>query len=260
MNSCMQATEGIGCNTCATDFARTDSNIFICTECVAWLPIRFSWHKPTRPTEIYTDLCACLPQYMKSRRLVERTVPKTRRFELVSRCFTWDPNPRSSHQHPNVASCYSGGVGELQAKAKDIRRKIKGGATFLSVATLSSLPFQQFLVSRGGFTCLSCWASGPQTSCCTEAGVITAQRRSKTSNLQAWQNSSPETCSPRESVENLDVYKPPRVKALQQGTQGLPNILASKFFDEKSHQPWISDTNSSLGLKKPSGFILRDPK
>ena len=67
----------IGCNACATDFARTDSNIFICTECVARLLIRLSWHKSARST----DLCACLPQYMKSRRLVERTVPKTRRFE-----------------------------------------------------------------------------------------------------------------------------------------------------------------------------------
>eukprot|EP00434_Breviolum_minutum_P038114 symbB.v1.2.033799.t1/scaffold4250.1/size42417/4 len=30
---CTKGYRGIGCNTCATDFARTDSNIFICTEC-----------------------------------------------------------------------------------------------------------------------------------------------------------------------------------------------------------------------------------
>ena len=152
--------QGIGCNACATDFARTDSNIFICTECVAWLLIRLSWHKSARST----DLCACLPQCMKPRRLVERTVPKTRRFELVSRCFTWDPQPRSSHQHPNVASCYSGGVGELQAKAKDILWKIKGALLFVcsdavifAISAVSCLTWWTHM--------LSCWASGPQTSC-----------------------------------------------------------------------------------------------
>eukprot|EP00434_Breviolum_minutum_P041343 symbB.v1.2.036778.t1/scaffold5271.1/size29093/2 len=30
---CTKGYQGIGCNACATDFARTDSNIFICTEC-----------------------------------------------------------------------------------------------------------------------------------------------------------------------------------------------------------------------------------
>eukprot|EP00434_Breviolum_minutum_P041342 symbB.v1.2.036777.t2/scaffold5271.1/size29093/1 len=30
---CTKGYRGIGCDTCATDFARTDSNIFICTEC-----------------------------------------------------------------------------------------------------------------------------------------------------------------------------------------------------------------------------------
>ena len=116
--------------------------------------------------EIYRDLqiCACLPQYMKSRRPVERTVPKMRRLELVSRCFTGDPKPRSSHQHPNVASCYSGGVGELQAKAKDILWKIKGALLFVcsdavifAISAVSCLTWWTHM--------LSCWASGPQTSC-----------------------------------------------------------------------------------------------
>ena len=113
-----------------------------------------SWRKPTRST----DLCACLSQYMKSRRPVERTVPKTRRLELVSRCFTWDPNPRSSHQHPNVASCYSGGVGKLQAKAKDILWKIKGALLFVcsdavifAISAVSCLTWWTHMLSCWGF-------------------------------------------------------------------------------------------------------------
>ena len=150
--------QGIGCDTCATDFARTDSNIFICTECVAWLLIHVFHGTNRRNLQRYTDLCACLPQYMKSRRLVERTVPKTRRFELVSRCFTWDPNPRSSHQHPNLASCYSGGVGEQQAEAKDILWKIKEALLFVcsdavifAISAVSCLTWWTHMLSCWGF-------------------------------------------------------------------------------------------------------------
>ena len=136
--------------------------------------------------EIYRDLYRFVPAClnMKSRRLVERTVPKTRRLELVSRCFTWDPKPRSSHQHPNVVVLGSYKLRQKTSSGKSRRHSC------LSVATPSSLPFRPFLVSRGGLTCCHAGASGPQTLCCTEAGVITAQRRNKTSNLQAWQNSS----------------------------------------------------------------------
>ena len=140
-----------------------------------------SWHKPTKSTEIYRSVPACLN--MKSRRLVERTVPKTRRLELVSRCFTWDPQPKSSHQHPNVVVLGSYKLRQKTSFGKSRRRSC------LSVATPSSLPFRPFLVSRGGLTCCHAGLLG-RTLCCTEAGVITAQRRNKTSNLQAWQNSS----------------------------------------------------------------------
>ena len=163
MNSCMQATEVLAVTpvprilrapTATSSFARN-----------VWLGCLYVFHGTNRrDLQRSTDLCACLPQYMKSRRLVERTVPKTRRFELVSRCFTWDPNPRSSHQHPNVASCYSGGVGELQAKAKDILRKIKGALLFVCsdvvIFAISAVSCLTWWIHM-----LSCWASGPQTSC-----------------------------------------------------------------------------------------------
>ena len=139
--------QGIGCNTCATDFARTDSNIFICTECVAWLPIRFSWHKPTKSAEIYRSVPACLN--MKSRRLVERTVPTTHRLELVSR-GTPIPDLATNTQTLQAAVVVVLGRYKLRQKTsfgKSRRRSC------LSVATPPSLPFRPFLVSRGGLTC-----------------------------------------------------------------------------------------------------------
>ena len=37
---------GPGCSKCAVDFARTDSNVFICMKCVAWLLLKgLSWHR-----------------------------------------------------------------------------------------------------------------------------------------------------------------------------------------------------------------------
>ena len=95
--------------------------------------------------DLYRFVPACLN--MKSRRLVERTVPKTRRLELVSRCFTWDPQPKSSHQHPNGVVLGSYKLRQKTSFGKSRRRSC------LSVATPSSLPFRPFLVSRGGLTC-----------------------------------------------------------------------------------------------------------
>ena len=161
--------------------------------------------------EIYRDLqiCACLPQYMKSRRLVERTLPKTRRLELVSH-GTPSPDLATNTQTLQAAIVSIAVVlGSYKPRQKTSFGKSKG-RYFLSVATLSSLPFQQFLVSRGGFTCCHAGLLGHRPR--AEAGVITAQRRNKTSNLQAWQNSSPETCSPRESVEILMQTAKLRVK------------------------------------------------
>ena len=48
---------GIGCDTCATDFARSDSNIFICTECVARLLIHVFHGTNPRDLQRSTDLC-----------------------------------------------------------------------------------------------------------------------------------------------------------------------------------------------------------
>ena len=152
---------GIGCDTCATDFARTDSNIFICTECVAWLLGHVFHSANRRNLQRSTDLC--LPASIWNLEGWWKGLFQ-RRVELVSRCFTWDRNPRSSHQHPNVASCYSGGVGELQAKAKDILWKIKGALLFVcsdavifAISAVSCLTWWTHM--------LSCRASGPQTSC-----------------------------------------------------------------------------------------------
>ena len=46
---------------------------------------------------------------------------------------------------------------------------------------------------------------------------------------------------------------------LQQGTQGLPNILSSKFFDEKSHQPEYLTRIQAL-VWKTFRFYSGDPK
>ena len=114
-------------------------------------------------SEIYRFVCLPASIY-EIKKAGGKDCSKDASFRIVSRCFTWGPNPRSSHQHPNVASCYSGGVGELQAKAKHILWKIKGALLFVcsdavifAISAVSCLTWWTHM--------LLCWASGPQTSC-----------------------------------------------------------------------------------------------
>ena len=76
--------DGPGCSKCAADFARTDSNVFICMKCVAWLLLKgLSWHRyaASNICKTYffqtsgTHLCACLN--MKSQVLAEGKCRKT---------------------------------------------------------------------------------------------------------------------------------------------------------------------------------------
>ena len=95
--------------------------------------------------EIYRDLqiCACLPQYE-----IKKAGGKDCSNDASSGIsFTWDPKPRSSHQHPNVVVLGSYKLRQKTSFGKSRRHSC------LSVATPSSLPFRPFLVSRGGLTC-----------------------------------------------------------------------------------------------------------
>ena len=65
--------DGPGCSKCAVDFARTDSNVFICMKCVAWLLLkRLSWH-----------IC-CIESMCMSGYEIKRTGRKTVHLALVA--------------------------------------------------------------------------------------------------------------------------------------------------------------------------------
>ena len=103
--------------------------------------------------EIHRSVPACLN--IKSRRLVERTVPKTRRLEEVSR---GTPSPDLATNTQTLQACYSGGVREQQAKAKDILWKIKEALLFVcsdavifAISAVSCLTWWTHMLSCWGF-------------------------------------------------------------------------------------------------------------